>query len=235
MTKPNVDIGIFMHEERSWFQKNLDALNSITEHPFNLILVNESGTAHENINRVIDRSTADRLVIMDDDAQILAPDPNWLDIMMKTMDDDPRIGMLVPLEIKTEETLRPYLKDKKMLMDFAPRENLYYSWLPGYLMMFDRSRTPDIRADEGIPTPWGMSDLDLALQVRWLGFDCVCCTRFCVYHPWKYNDDGSIVEKKEWDEIQHNFMRDKWGEFFTDVYHKPTGTILDIRAIVKTK
>ena len=217
-----------MHEEPPWFAENLRALEYTTQDDFNLHVICAPGTAHENINRCFDAATSNRVVILDDDMQILDPDPDWLSSVMRILDENQNVGQVTPLEIKEDQSRRLYLADKDAVLGIKAPPNFYAPWLPGYMMVFDMERTPDIRADEGIPFPTGMSDLDLSLQVRYAGYDCMACTSFAVWHPWKTDEETTLRCTKERDDAQFQFMLKKWGRFYVDSARVQLGMLLRV-------
>jgi hypothetical protein len=184
-----------------------------------LIYVFEEGTAHANINKVLDRRNPEHrwLVIADDDVEFLTD--RWLDKMIEVMERHKDVGMLVPGEVKSEEDRDKYLETLDRRTDQGTLK--ITSWNAGYVMLFDMDRLDPIRADEDIPGPSGMSDVDLSFQVRSQGYKCALTVDVGVYHPWKPTD---IEWRKKWDIVlehelpelsdeQGRYMRQKWGDF----------------------
>jgi len=216
------DLGMFMQRIGPLHPEQLASLAQRTRRSFNLIYVFEPGTAHANINKVLDRVRSRYVVIMDDDLVFLTD--GWLQKMLDVMQEHEDIGMLVPFEVKDEKDKDAYLADPSTNPNCAAHlERISMRpWCPGYVMMFDLDRLDDLRADESIPGPSGMSDLDLSLQVRSQGFKCACLHDVLVYHPWKPLDRAwrrrwAIVQEEDLNELhqaQCRYMHKKWGSFF---------------------
>lgn len=219
----NVTVGIFQARIGPEHPDQMASLGLRTRRSFRLEYIYEKGTAHANINKVLDRCQTRYCVICDDDVIFL--DDNWLSTLLKTIEANEQIGMLVPVEIKTPELRDDYLKNGWGGQVVKPDFDMYQmSWLPGYVMVFDLERVPELRADENIPGPSGMSDLDLSLQVRSAGYKCIWTTRTVVYHPIKPLD---VDWRQKWDIVQEHelpalhqqqvaYMRTKWGPFYED-------------------
>jgi hypothetical protein len=222
MVKATPEIAIFMARIGPMHHQQLASLaNTLCD--FDLIYRYGPGTAHENINEVIDRSTSRYLCICDDDVEFL--DPHWLTTLINVLKEFEEAGMVVPVELKTEETRNIYVKNG--WCEEVPKPDfdvMGQTWLPGYVMLFDRERVPELRSDEDIPGPSGMSDLDLSLQVRSIGMKCALTSRTVVYHPTKpldkdWRERWSIVQEDDLPELNRQqimYMADKWGVFFTD-------------------
>lgn len=194
-----------------------------TKCDFNLIYRYGPGTAHANINHCLDRCTSRYVVICDDDVEFL--DESWLTTLINVLKENEEVGQVVPVEIKSQATRDAYVQNGWCDECKKPEYDLLScSWLPGYVMAFDMTRTPDIRADEKIPGPSGMSDLDLSLQVREAGYKCLFTTRTVVFHGVKPLD---VDWRMRWDIVQETelpalhqqqvaYMDSKWGPFFRD-------------------
>lgn len=216
------DVCIFQARIGPMHPQQLSSLAK-TKCDFNLIYRYGPGTAHENINHCLDRCTSRYVAICDDDVEFL--DEGWLTTLLQVIQSKDNIGMVVPIEIKNEVQRNSYLEQG--WNEVVPKpgyDTLELSWLPGFVMLFDLERVPEIRADEKIPGPSGMSDLDLSLQVRSAGFKCMLTSRTAVYHPEKSLD---IDWRKKWDIVpehelpelyrsQIQYMTEKWGGFFTE-------------------
>lgn len=224
-----VDIGVFMRRVGPVHAKQMASLAEMTQRSFNLIYVFEEGTAHENINKVLDRRTGCRwLVIMDDDVEFLTE--RWLDRMIQVMERHSDVGMLVPVEVKRDQEREKFLEE---IRGHEETGLTVMSWNAGYVMLFDMDRLDGIRADEGIPGPSGMSDVDLSLQVRSQGYKCAVTPEVTVYHPFKPVNPSW---RKRWDVVQEHellrlsreqiaYMTEKWGPFFvSNRQYRPLGT-----------
>jgi GT2 family glycosyltransferase len=190
-----------------------------------MVYVFESGTVAENMNRVLDRRTGKRwLVIMDDDILFLTP--CWLDHMLFLMEKHQDIGLLVASELKTPEVLLEREKNPKAFA-FRPRVNII-NWCPGYLLLLDTERLDmdDLRVDEDIPGKSQMSDVDLSLQIQTQGFKCAMATHIFVDHPFNPDSKADTTgtkpnspERRVIYEQQLEYMDKKWGRFFWDRYN----------------
>lgn len=204
-----------------------------TKCDFNLIYRYGPGTAHQNINKVLDRCTSRYVAICDDDVEWL--DEGWLTTLLDVLKSKDNIGMVVPVEIKHQNQRDSYIENGWCEEVPKPGYDIQeLPWLPGYVMLFDRERVPDIRADENIPGPSGMSDLDLSLQVRSAGFKCALTTRTVMFHGLKPLD---VDWRTKWEIVQEHdlsalhreqmiYMTGKWGSFFTEALgHSPKGVV----------
>src|SRR4051812_18535128 len=102
------DVGIFQMRVGPMHRQQLASLAN-TRCSFNLLYVFEKGTAHQNINRVLDRSTSRYLAICDDDVEFL--DEFWLYKLMHILQDHESVGMVVPVEIKSEDQRDDYVRN----------------------------------------------------------------------------------------------------------------------------
>ncbi len=219
----DVTIGIFMRRVGPDHAMQMASLAERTKRSFVLQYIYEEGTAHANINKVIDNCNTRYCCICDDDVEFL--DDNWLDTLLNTLKSNNEVGAIVPIEIKTEEQRQSYKANGWNPEVIRPQPLLREcGWLPGYVFLFDRKRTPELRADEGIPGPSGMSDLDLSLQVRAAGYKCVLTAETVVFHRIKpldpeWREKYDIVQEFELSSLnaqQVAYMRKKWGSFFLE-------------------
>lgn len=204
------DVGIFMHRIGIYHEQQLASLVR-TLRSFNLVYVYERGTAHQNINRVLDRSTARYLAICDDDVVFL--DERWLDTLIDELRRVKDAGLITPMETKDSAVCKRY----QVVSSSGPKVTYSTSWNAGYVMVLDRERVPNIRADEMIPGRWGMSDLDICLQVR-KTHRVLLTNRTIIYHGKK--PDNLVPSSDELirlHEEQKEYMVKKWGSVFTDV------------------
>lgn len=225
---PSVDVFYVMDKERPFFQEHLRAYHDNTKYPHSFYVHCQPGTTHENVQRCLDKSVADRIVLIDDDCMVLPSSPDWLEIMMRTMDEYERCAICVPVECKTPEVLAKYLADPTGVL--RRNCNVYpqpieYAWLPSYCFMIDRTRVPSIYADTSIPQPVGMTDLDMSLQATELGWDCLAITEFAVYHRWKEYDVHTSRVTDEYNRVLHQWAAKKWKTRYTSITKFP-GMIL---------
>lgn len=219
-----VDVCFYMHKEAPFFAENLRALKENTRYPHNFFIVCEPGSAHDNIQRCLDRSTADRIVILDDDCRVLPSDPDWLSRMMNLFDTHERCAVAVPVECKTQDALDRYLADPETtIRNSFPCYPIpiCFNWLPGYCMGIDRTRVPQIYADRSIPRPTGMSDLDMSLQAATLGWDCMAITEFAVYHPWKSKGEEEERMAGQYTQELNAWAWRKWGAYLNTMDRQP--------------
>ena len=215
-------VGIFMHRVGEMHRQQLASLAN-TRCDFDLLYRIGPGTAHANINHIIRRATSKYLAICDDDVEFL--DSEWLTTLISVLKENPRAGMVVPVELKEKAQRDAYVEHGWCEAIPKPGYDIAeLSWLPGFVMVFDRERTPNIMADENIPGVSQMSDLDLSLQVRSEGYQCLLTSRTAVYHPHKPSD---YTWRKQWQivsandlgplhEQQSNYMLQKWGSFYQE-------------------
>lgn len=76
----------------------LETIECHTPIPHRVLLERSDGSASENRNRALARSTAPYVCFLDDDAWVT---PDWIEGMLSVMDQDPAIGMVGP-KIKLE-------------------------------------------------------------------------------------------------------------------------------------
>ena len=205
------ELAVFCHRTGPVLKEQFACIAEYTKRPFTLLYHHGPGTAHANMNKVIDRSRSRYLVIMDDD---VVPMVNgWLDHLLEVLRRNPDVGLVTPTEVKS-------LSQKHLCTKFKPYEAYESSWNPGYVMCLDRERVPNIRADENIPGPSGMSDLDISLQVRAAGFVPAMTRSLVVYHPDKpmsshWRKQYQIVPSEELQSLheqQMAYMRAKWSD-----------------------
>ncbi len=222
----DVTIGVFMARTGPDHPDQMASLARTLKRSVEIQYVYESGTAHQNINKVIDRCKTRYLCLLDDDVIFL--DEHWLDHLLARMDERHEIGELVPIEVKTEQIRDEYLSNGWLNLSPRTVEFVEQSWLPGYCALFDMDKTPSLRADEKIPGPSGMSDVDLSLQVRKAGYKCILTNATVVFHRIKpldmdWRDKWQIIQEYELPALcyeQMTYMTSKWGEFFADAIRK---------------
>ncbi len=203
-------IAIYAHRFSDLQVRAIESIARNTEQSYNLLIVCEPGTAHENMNRVFDRCSTRYLIFADEDIEILQR--NWLDLMLETLTEHDDVGIVGVREIKRPEQRAGFINYEwhgGNHLDVA-------SWVPAYLMGFDMERCGDIRADEKIPGLFQMTDVDLCYSVRSRGLKVVVDNRIIVYHPLKMPEEivkyrsPSIEEMKSWYEPQRQYMISKW-------------------------
>ncbi len=215
------DILLFMRRVGPYHTEQLASLARHTQQSYNLICAYEPDTtAFECVNRAISRSTSRWMALVDDDVIFL--EDFWLKTLIDILRQHDDLGVLTPMEVKTEEELSAFQKDRET---FSPYRKLVLgetNWNPGYVLLFDREKVQDIYADEKLPGRYGMSDLDMCLQVRASGFRVAMTGQVYVYHPWKIKDREwreryeMVQDDKEHEMhlLQQAHMIAKWGEFY---------------------
>jgi glycosyltransferase involved in cell wall biosynthesis len=214
------EILTFMKKIRPWYPRMLASVANTCQHPYTLrVQYDSNSTAFKACNDVIKRSNSRYICICDDDVEFI--EDNWLLTLVDILKKYENFGCVVPVEIKTEEQLATFheLGHDKMVSGLA------YVWscsvAPGYVTMFDRLRVPSLYCDENMPGYYGMSDIDLAMQVRDAGYDVGMTSAVIVTHMRKSNDPGL---RKEWGLVQEedltmnteqrHYMRQKWGDLY---------------------
>lgn len=192
-----------------------------TKQSYRFIQVCEPGSAHVNLNRVLERSSARHLVILDEDASLTNED--WLDNFLLTIEKD-RVGLVGAYQKRTAYQQPP---DQKIHV---------VPWTPGYFMGIDREKLPELRFDEAIPGANGMTDVDFCLQIRQLQLEIVQDYRIQVLHPQRDEDDIRAVEQRPtckqqaiWYHDQMEYMRHKWGPNFDSFVRSYFGASLPVK------
>jgi len=171
------------------------------------------------MNRVLLRSRSRYTVFLDEDVEIL--DNDWLDIAICDLKSVSDLGVVGCREIKDEFERALYRHSRNVLLATLTEPLAFATWVPAYVMVFDRSRCAALAADENIPGAKGMTDVDMCLQIRTHGLRVGIDHRVCVYHPHKRPQDrgGNGVptkaEELAWFDAQRAYMTEKWGDMYT--------------------
>jgi len=186
-----------------------------TRGDYDLIVVCREGTCHQNMNRALARSRSRYTVFLDDDVEILTD--GWLEHLLADLAAEETLGVVGCLEVKDPFAKALYREQpERFTRDCVER----VTWIPAYVMCFDRGRFPCLRFDERIPGAKGMTDVDACLQLRRHGLGVALDRRVVVYHPHKTpemrHSDGVPTEEEEraWFEKQREYMAEKWGEMY---------------------
>jgi len=214
------DIVMFMRRVNYTYPDQLASLARTCLHPYNLLVqYDEDSTSFEAINRCLKRSKSRYVCICDDDLEFI--DENWLPKLIEVMQQHEDIGMLVPIEFKKPEEVEAWRSLGSEELQSRHHWVTSVSWAAGYVMLFDRERTPWIHMDENIPGRVQMSDLDMSLQVRDAGYNVAITAATVVHHIPKpqtpeyieqYGDWG--VEQTKFYDEQCAYMEHKWGNFW---------------------
>lgn len=213
-----VDIGIYSHRLSYLAEMCARSIVRHTNQSYNLIIVCEPGSCHQNMNRVLDRSTQDILILMDEDVQILQD--NWLDLLVSEV-SKPKIGVVGTFVARNADARNSWMEHPENPGDW-PRER---EWIPAHVMCFDMRKCRDfLRFDESIPWIMGMTDVDACVQLKSNGLKRMVDGRVVVYHPTRDRDEDRRREKrptiKEQEEhylSQVNYMMDKWGPLMVNL------------------
>lgn len=222
------EIGIFMFQVNDMHELEMASIGRRTKQNFRLIYVYEPGTAHENMNKIFQRGESRYLAVCDDDVVFL--DDYWLRTCIQELQRRPDIGLISPaqfqgkFEPKTQniediELIKAYRENRDMVIPCENPTLLSMSWVGGCVMVIDRARVPHVCPDVNIPGTSQMSDLDLCLQVRSLGFKVCTTTKCAMFHPFASDfkmQDPEVVLRPTYAQNQCEFMHHKWGSFFSD-------------------
>lgn len=219
--KPIVDIGVYMHR---WSELQVNCIRSIAEHTrssYNLIVVCEPGSCHRNMNRVLERSTADFMILMDEDVEIYQA--NWLDILLADLEPKD-VGVVGTFVGRSRDAMAAWSPDHPVEGTW-PQER---PWIPAHVMAFPMHRVRDfLRFDECIPWVMGMTDVDACLQIRHHNLRVFTDRRVVVYHPTRDDDETRNVEERpkvseqqKWFPEQLAYMQKKWGSALVGLHHQ---------------
>lgn len=190
-------------------------LNSIATYQFHRMI--HPGGCHENMNRAYQTGTARYVVLLDEDIQFLTK--TWLAYLISVIEEDHQVGVVGCSEVKDGPNRDAYyaMTDGEYQ---ASRLELH-PWLPAFVMLFDRERTPWLEFDEEIPGRKGMTDVDACLQIRAHGLTCVRDLGVTVYHPHKGDEQQRIADETttKAEEMacfrdQVAYMEKKWGDVY---------------------
>ncbi len=232
------EILMFMRQVRPWYRTMLSTIAETCKHPFTLHVQYDDSTAFKACNDVIKRSTSRYICICDDDVEFI--EDNWLLTLIKFLKEHEEFGCIVPYELKTREDIETLKRVGREQFFATVFRYATCNWVAGYVSLFDRERVPHIYCDEGLPGRYGMSDVDLSLQVRDAGFLVGVTTDATVAHLYKKGDPTilqSFGVHMNYDIEMHNkhveYMTQKWGKFYTDskeqkafrfYYHEKNGS-----------
>lgn len=216
------DILMFMRRVGPHHPDQMGAIARHTKQSYNIICAyEEDTTAYQCLNRAIDRSTSRWMCVIDDDAIPLQD--YWLRDMIDVLERHDDVGMIGASEVKSEADLEDLMNNP---LHFGKESDLVVAvrWVPGYFTIFDREKVPHVRCDEGFAGRYGMSDLDLCLQVREAGLDVAYSFKTTMYHPWK-NPNSAFRDKYQMEqpeaelplhEKHREYMFKKWGQFYLE-------------------
>jgi len=228
------EILMFMKQVKPWYTKMLASVAATCQHPFTIhIQYDTEATAFKACNDAIKRSTSRYVCICDDDVEFL--EVNWLLELVSLLKRFDNLACVVPYEIKNETDLARFHEvGRKNYLGHSDRL-IFLTWVAGYVSLFDREKVPHIYCDEGLPGKYGMSDMDLCLQVRDAGYDVGLTTSTIVAHLLKpldpaFRDKYGIAQ--EGDTTMHeqhvNYMASKWGQMFLESYRPKALGFVDL-------
>ena len=209
------DIVIWTHRWSPFIEKCAASVAKRTRGSYSILVVCEPGSCHENMNRALARTRSRYVVLLDEDVEVLTD--GWLDILLGDLRSDETLGVVGAAEVKDMFGRAMYQNGSNRSID-GPQAR---TWIPAYVMAFDRQRCPTLVFDERIPGLKGMTDVDACLQIRRHGLTVATDPRVMVYHPHKTpaqrGHDGCPTQADElaWYEKQRAYMADKWGETYT--------------------
>lgn len=179
--------------------------------------------AHVNMNLAYRTGSARYVCLLDEDVQILTQD--WIYHLLRDIASDESIGVVGSAEVKDPIGKQAYLLQTDG--EYRSRRISVEPWIPAFVMLFDRERTPWLEFDEDLPGRKGMTDVDACLQLNAHGLCCVRDSGVMVYHPHKGDEASRIrdktttkAEEMECFEAQRQYMLRKWGEAYRDAVVK---------------
>lgn len=215
------DLAIYTHRWSGWQVRCAESIFDHTKRSFNLILVCEPGSCHQNMNRALRRSTSRYLCLIDEDVCI--HQDHWLDVLLDTLATKPKAAVVGCPDVKEFDDLGHALL---MAQPDASIEEV--RWLPAHVLMFDREKIPDLCFDEAIPGQMCMTDLDACLQATSRGLKVYRDNRTVVYHPMRNDPETrraeqrpTCEEQERWFPEQLVYMEKKWGELFRQSGRSP--------------
>jgi hypothetical protein len=217
----DLDVATYSHRHSHWQIQAAESVARYTKQSYRFIQICEPGSAHVNLNRVLEQSTAPYLVILDEDASLVSE--IWLSCFLQTI-ARPDVGLVGAFQKRSTYQEPPDL------------ETHVVPWTPGYFMGIDRQKFPELRFDEAIPGANGMTDVDFCLQIRERELQIVQDYRIQVYHPQRDEDEIRAVEERPtikqqaiWYHDQMEYMRHKWGVWFDDYVRSYFGAAAPVR------
>lgn len=230
-----VDIIYYCHTRPEYLDHHISELERLTpKGTYNLKVIEQPGSAHENLDRALKAISTRRAVVMDDDCCVL--DADWLEIIMSVFDNHALCGQVTAIEVKCAEDRDWYLNGGRQVLaaDDKIPDAFRALWLPGYLCAVDLSRTGPLEADVNVPGgPTGMSDLLLSLSIRELGWECWVSTRTCVQHLWKDSAAETLRRTQTRDAEQIAYATKKYGRFFLEAASTQMGVLLSRLEYIK--
>jgi len=217
----DVTIATYMRQVQEWHPIQWMQIAKHTHCSFKMVRICREGTVHEKWQQAIDETDTQYVVVVDDDCLVIAD--GWLEAILGELKSTPDAGCITPIEIKDRETFEVYFEDRNRLIPPNCPTLVESAWLPGYMMVIDKERTPGACVDVNIPHPKGASDVDFSLTIRRAGFKCYYTSKVCVYHPYKNPvTEQDKLEARE----QYEYLSHKWGKFYTEsLNQQAAGTI----------
>jgi hypothetical protein len=223
-----VDIVMWAHRWHPIQQTCRESVDRLTGGDYRYHELIEPGTCHQNMNRAFRTGSARYVCLIDEDIEVLTRD--WIWHLIEAMQEDDTIGAINCVEMKD-------LLERAHWLAAAgeqplTRHSMEIPWIPAYVTLLDRERTPWYAVDEQIPGRKGMSDLDGSLLLRSRGFRCLRHLGVAVYHPHKGSEDerramATTTKAEELDcfPAQQEYMLHKWGKMFLNAVQAANGLV----------
>lgn len=227
------DLAVWAHRWSDFFPRVIGSVAGNVKMNYNLIVVADSGNCHDNMQKVLDRSTSRILCFMDEDIQLL--DEFTIPRMMRVLLESDDIAMVVPMQLYTLALAAQY---RRLIQERGPHPD-YMSTVKeinmcaAYCLMVDREKLPDLYADRDIPTIKGFTDADMSLQAHLAGYKRAVLASSYIYHLDKKNwtvDDFNkyqcplpwAADPKEFADANNarRYVREKWEGQAADVMDK---------------
>lgn len=224
-----VDLAVYTHRWSDYLPECLESIAKTTRGNYNIIIVDQPGSVHENMLRAWNRGSERFFCFIDEDVQFLAP--GWLDALLEDFEKDDELGALGVGQFKEEAYAFDYqmaFPEGKYVYELEPILQ-YKLWVPAHVLLVDRDkkRIEDCAPDLNIPGIKGMSDLDFCLQVTAARYKVAEDHRVVVLHPWKKQTEEwleniqnpTVAEEQDVFPKQVAYMLKKWGKHYADLYN----------------
>jgi hypothetical protein len=214
-----LDIAVWGHFWNDYYPRVIGSVGRYVMDSYNLIVVCEPGTCHDNMARALDRRRIDTrfFCFMDWDVELLDiyTIPRLIELVSR-----PDVGVAVPDQISHTSPAMEEYREKMEKSHPAPPRLVTRDWMPAYCMMLDLDKLiPDI--DLNIPWRKGMTDVDIGYQYFDAGFKSVRDLSVAVKHEIKANSPPEDFIKYDCPTLAQNeanfpaqlvYMRKKWGK-----------------------
>lgn len=218
------EIVCFSHRfHKDYFSTLLRSIAETVTGTYRILMSVAPGRCLESQNRALRQSVGRYIFICDEDIEFL--DSGWMDILIRDLDENPRLAIVGAGQLKTEGERFDYTNG---IWNPARVGLVVKPWQPCHLWAIDRAKIPDVCNDDSLPGVKGMHDAELCFQVRDLGFEIASDDRVVVYHPHKQMSDESrqdlqnptLSEELDVYPRQILFMVKKWPQYYQEVAPK---------------